>query len=104
MEAQGLIGAHWVLICSLFTGLAYCVLAIYYKKLHQNSLSDLFVVMLASASIINGFKLSLVTIVKSQAIRLVILFEDSEVPYTIMGGIAVVWIAAWELANKFKSL
>lgn len=92
----------WVLLLSFIAALIYLIIGITKKKITSNSLVDIFSVVFSMASILSGAKLVIITVSKNG------LFDELSdldlIAYTVFGGLAVIWLAVWELYKKFKDL
>lgn len=69
---------------------------------------DVIAVVICTGSLISGVRLIINTIMKAIAdddsVRIPANLEDTDFLYTIFGGIAVAWLATFELHKKFKEL
>ncbi|MGB8195347.1 MAG: hypothetical protein WCF67_25670 [Chitinophagaceae bacterium] len=92
----------WVLFLSVMIGVIYVIVGIVKKRITSDSLSNVFLVIFAMVSVICGTRLVIITFIQKQ------FFSDLSnidlIAYTIFGGLAVTWLAVWELCRKFNEL
>lgn len=98
---------HFFLITistSVLVAVSYCVVGFFKKKLVTQSLTEVFTVIIATASLISGTKLMINTFYKAYVVRTEAEVEGTDLFYTIIGGLAVAWMSIAELIKRFKDL
>jgi hypothetical protein len=89
---------------SILVAFSYCIVGLWKKKLVTHSLTDVFTVIIATASLISGLKLMIITFYKAYVIKTDAEIEGTDLFYTIIGGLAVAWMSIAELVKRFKEL
>ena len=94
-------------LISLGIAVIYCSVGLIKRKLTNDHLVSVIAVLVSTGSLISGIKLIINTIVKSLADdsnKGSLSLEDTDFYFTIIGGIAVAWLASFELHKRFKEL
>lgn len=65
-------------------------------------MTDVFAIFLYTGTFINGVKLAFITF-RDNTFNIDNI-EDSQIVYTIIGGLVIAWIAFYDITNKYKKL